>query len=180
MTKTIISACFLSFGLFGCGGGSSSQAPDLSNDADQQPAEVQLAALEGDANSRSSRSDVPVRTVSNSTPKSLDESSESDESAVEVPNKNTPEWSIYQITQLKLRPLIDSDKPVKPEKQAQLRLERNQQIIDLATEAIARTHKDQGKERVFDLAVHHLLEAELQLALAGKKDHIDAIYEHAS
>ena len=108
MTKTITGACLLAFGLFGCGSGSSSPSPNLGGNSDQQPTEVQLAVLEEDANSPSNRGQVPVRTVSKTTPKSLDESSESEDSAVEIPNKNSPEWSIYQITQLKLRPLIDS------------------------------------------------------------------------
>ncbi len=100
------------------------------------------------------------------------------------PKKDSPEWFILQITRLKLRPLGDSVDAFSQtaERQAELRRERNQQLVDLATEAIARTHKekDESKVRVFDLAVHHLLEAELQLALTGDQDHIDAIYEHAS
>ena len=100
------------------------------------------------------------------------------------PKKDSPEWFVLQITRLKLRPLGDSVDAFSQttERQAELRRERNQQLVDLATEAIARTHKDkdESKIRVFDLAVHHLLEAELQLALTGDQDHIDAIYEHAS
>ncbi len=100
------------------------------------------------------------------------------------PKKDSPEWFILQITRLKLRPLGDSVDAFSQtaERQAELRRERNQQLVDLATEAIARTHKekDESKIRVFDLAVHHLLEAELQLALTGDQEHIDAIYEHAS
>lgn len=103
---------------------------------------------------------------------------------IAAPEKNSPEWFILQITRLKLRPLGDDVDAFSqtPERLAELRLERNEQLVNLATEAIARTHKDKSEagQRYFDLAVHHLLEAELQLALAGDKDHIDALYEHAS
>jgi hypothetical protein len=100
-----------------------------------------------------------------------------DDDRIVEPEKNSPEWFILRITQIKLRPLQDADDQ---EKVSQQRRERNQQIVDLATEAIARTHNVKSKERIFDLSVHHLLEAELQLALAGDRDHIDALYEHAS
>jgi hypothetical protein len=100
------------------------------------------------------------------------------------PKKDSPEGFILQITRLKLRPLGDSVDAFSQtaERQAELRRERNQQLVDLATEAIARTHKDkdESKIRVFDIAVHHLLEAELQLALTGDQEHIDALYEHSS
>ncbi len=103
---------------------------------------------------------------------------------IAAPKKDSPEWYILQITRLKLRPLGDDVDAFSqtPEKQAELRRERNEQLVNLATEAIVRTHKNKSEagQRFFDLAVHHLLEAELQLALAGDKDHIDAIYEHAS
>jgi len=107
-----------------------------------------------------------------------------DETRIAAPEKNSPEWFILQITRLKLRPLGDEVDAFSqsPDKQAELRRERNEQLVNLATEAIARTHKNKTEagQRVFDLAVHHLLEAELQLALTGDKEHIDAIYEHAS
>jgi hypothetical protein len=105
-----------------------------------------------------------------------------EETSLAVPDKETPEWFILQITRLRTRPLGDQVDAVTqtPEQLVQLRRERNEQIIELATEAIARTHKDQEKQRVFDLAVHHLLDAEYQLALTGDEDHVKALYEHAS
>ncbi|MGH7201211.1 MAG: TlpA disulfide reductase family protein, partial [Planctomycetaceae bacterium] len=66
------------------------------------------------------------------------------------------------------------------------RRERNERIITLATEIIAQTHDDpQGRDE-FQQAVHHLMEARLQLALQadpqGSDSHsrIDALYEDAA
>jgi hypothetical protein len=107
---------------------------------------------------------------------------EGEETGLTIPEKETPEWFILQITRLRTRPLGDQVDAVTqtPEQLVQLRRERNEQIIEWATEVIARTHKDREKQRVFDLAVHHLLDAEYQLALTGDEDHVNALYEHAS
>ncbi len=61
-----------------------------------------------------------------------------------------------------------------------LRRDRNQQIIQLATDAIRQTAKDPAKEPVFLAAVQHLLDARLQLALQGDEDSIEALYDAAN
>jgi len=60
-----------------------------------------------------------------------------------------------------------------------LRRERNQQVIQLATDAIRQTAKDPAKEPVFLAAVQQLLDARLQLALQGDEESINALYEAA-
>ncbi len=167
--------------LTGCGGGSNS-APQ-SQQTTNTTAKHSLTPEDGVDLPDSNDGVVPASGIGKS-PKPA--SSDEDDSDFDrsQPAKDSPEWFILQITRLKLRPLGDSVDAFSQtaERQAELRRERNQQLVDLATEAIARTHKekDEAKVRVFDLAVHHLLEAELQLALTGDQDHIDAIYEHAS
>lgn len=136
-----------------------------------------------DEESQSGSGVVPTSAVGES-PKKPVADEDDGELKIAAPQKDSPEWFILQITRLKLRPLGDDvdNFSQTPEKQAELRRERNEQLVNLATEAIARTHKDKSEagQRHFDLAVHHLLEAELQLALAGDKEHVDALYEHAS
>ena len=166
--------------LTGCGGGSNPESP--SQQATNQNTVKQPFVPDGGADLVDPDGKVVPASGVDSSPKTVESSG--DDSEIVPPEKDSPEWFILQITKLKLRPLGDSvDEFSKtPERQAELRRERNLQLIDLSTEAIARTHKskDEAKIRVFDLAVHHLLEAELQLALTGDQDHIDAIYEHAS
>ena len=168
--------------LTGCGGGSNpaSQSQQTTNPT---TAKHSLAPTDGLDLPDSNRGVVPASGIGQS-PKKAGSGEDDSEFDRDQPKKDSPEWFILQITRLKLRPLGDSVDAFSQtaERQAELRRERNQQLVDLATEAIARTHKekDESKIRVFDLAVHHLLEAELQLALTGDQDHIDAIYEHAS
>jgi thiol-disulfide isomerase/thioredoxin len=168
--------------LAGCGGGSNPAAPK--DRAGEVPTESRLLKLdEPDGETLSERRVVPTSGTRQPAKETADTEDEA-ELKIAAPEKDSPEWFILQLTRLKLRPLGDDvDAFAKnPERQAELRRERNEQLVNLATEAIARTHKDKTEagQRFFDLAVHHLLEAELQLALAGDKDHIDALYEHAS
>lgn len=169
--------------LVGCGGGATQEQT-----ADPQPtANQSLAEIAQDEPAVSS--DEPNGVIPASATKPAKKSPSDDDDSdfkTATPDKDTAEWFILQITQLKLKPLGNPKRTQDQslERQAELRRERNEQLVELATEAIARTHQDarqdEAKQRVFDLAVHHLLEAELQLALAGEKDHIDALYEHAS
>lgn len=166
--------------LTGCGGGT---PPPSQSTTNTDTAKQSLAPGEGSDPIKPDRKVVPASGMGQ-LPKKANSGDEESELDLAQPEKDSPEWFILKITQLKLRPLGDSVDAVSQtaERQAELRRERNQQLVDLATEAIARTHqeKDKSKIRVFDLAVHHLLEAELQLALTGDQDHIDSLYEHAS
>jgi len=166
--------------LSGCGGDSGSK-PHAEKKLDTTTRQASPALAMNDDETPETGGVVPTSAIGEPSQKSdVDE----DETRIAAPEKNSPEWFILQITRLKLRPLGDEVDAFSqsPDKQAELRRERNEQLVNLATEAIARTHKNKTEagQRVFDLAVHHLLEAELQLALTGDKEHIDAIYEHAS
>lgn len=168
--------------LAGCGGGSNSTPPkEQTNQSSSTSRLLTFDELEDVPNS--AKGIVPA-SGTRKPEKSAVDADDDGELKTAAPEKDTPEWFILQLTRLKLRPLGDDvDAFTKnPERQAELRRERNEQLVNLATEAIARTHKDKSEagKRFFDLAVHHLLEAELQLALAGDKEHIDALYEHAS
>lgn len=168
--------------LTGCGGGSSSTSP-VEQTTDTATTKKTHALTIDEEELQSGSGVVPTSAVGKP-PKKTVADEDDGELKIAAPQKDSPEWFILQITRLKLRPLGDDVDAFSqtPEKQAELRRERNEQLVNLATEAIARTHKDKTEagQRFFDLAVHHLLEAELQLALAGDKDHVDAIYEHAS
>jgi len=121
------------------------------------------------------------------------------------PAEGTPEWLLREIQRIRLLPfpsMEDEDgtpdaktataegpgdaAPTKPsdaeERMAQVRTirrDRNQEVVKLATGALAQTAKDPAKEAVFNTAVHHLLDAHLQLALQGDEQSIGALYEAA-
>jgi hypothetical protein len=101
---------------------------------------------------------------------------EPDQKFVE-PSAGTPERTVLEITRLQVKPWPKSDDV---DLLRTARAERNRQIIKLAGEAIEATHNVPGKQQVFTTAVHHLMEARMQLALAGEQSDIDALYEDAA
>lgn len=117
------------------------------------------------------------------------------------PTEGTPEWLIREIQRIRLLPfpsmdptdggedggeeapqVVPTKSPAVEERLAQirsLRRERNLEVVKLATGALAQTAKDPAKDVVFHAAVHHLLDAHLQLALQGDEESIAALYEAA-
>lgn len=107
-----------------------------------------------------------------------DEKDDKDDKAeIVVPKTGTPESLVHEATKLLL------EAPPKTEDVALLkqhRKEKNEKIVKLSQQAIAQTHKDPEKERLFNLAVHNLMEARTQLALAGDPEHIDLLNDDAA
>lgn len=98
------------------------------------------------------------------------------EPAIEAPKEGTPDWCVREAVRLKLEP------PPKTEDVEQLRTfrrERNQKIISLCEQAIAKVHENKEQVRLFNLAVRNLLDARLQLAMGGAAEDIDALYTDA-
>ncbi|MCA8983273.1 MAG: TlpA family protein disulfide reductase [Planctomycetaceae bacterium] len=95
-------------------------------------------------------------------------------------SSGTPEWDIRQIAAIlaeaRKAQLADGNAG----KQATLSDEQNRRIVALATHAISQTHSRPEKELVFNAAVHSLVDARLNLALAGDRVSLDAIYQDAS
>jgi tetratricopeptide (TPR) repeat protein len=89
----------------------------------------------------------------------------------------TPEFTLREIAQLKCQPNPKTDDP------AQLRAHRktlNEKIIKLAGVVIEQTHNDKKRERVFEVAVNYMLDARLELAEQGDKEHIADLYDDAA
>lgn len=168
--------------LMGCGGGPGA-VPPIDQNVESAPLRKSLGSEFDETGIADDGGIVPTSGIGKPLQNSVVDNADAD-LKVATPEKDSPEWFILQMTRLKLRPLGDDVDALTqtPETLAELRRERNEQLVNLATETIARTHKNKSEagRRYFDLAVHHLLEAELQLALTGDKEHIDAIYEHAS
>ena len=93
--------------------------------------------------------------------------------------QGSPEWIIREIARLRATPPDVVRQPVagQPAQVEQFRLpdeqveteqrRRAEQTIQLATEAIAKTHRNKESEQLFNHAVHYLTEARAELALAG-------------
>lgn len=98
-------------------------------------------------------------------------------SQVKPPEEGTAQWFVWSILNLKAQPFPQTQDPAAL---AAARQERNDEIIALATQAIAKSHGDEKLADFFDEAVHHLMEARLQLALGGDREDIDALYSDAA
>ena len=92
------------------------------------------------------------------------------------PEKGSPRWLVLQMTQLRMQPFPETDDI---EKQREARRTRNQEIVKLAEEAIAKTHQDPELEAVFNVAVHRLMESLLALSLQGDQESIDSLFSFA-
>src|SRR5262249_1536891 len=96
-----------------------------------------------------------------------DEKDDADDQEIVAPKKRPPEWLAHEPPRLMLAP------PPKTEDVEILkkhRQERNEKIIQLSQKAIEEVHGDKEKVRLFNAAVHNLLEARLQMALTGDAD----------
>lgn len=65
------------------------------------------------------------------------------------------------------------------EERRRLRKERNDEVVRLATECMVKTNKNAEQEQFFNAAVHHLLDARMQLALQGDREQMEGIYDAA-
>ena len=103
------------------------------------------------------------------------------------PQEGSPEWILKQIKELRIsgttgnRPSTEAntDDDLDQEQLEQRRAarrERNLKIIDLCTEVIKITHDNRAQESSFNEAVHHLLQARLQLAYQGQAEDVDKLY----
>lgn len=115
-----------------------------------------------------------------------------DTSPVEIEelDKGSPEWLLREMTRLRTAPL-DKVRKVDPKTKAaevitlspqqaeQERLRRQHEIIELAQQAIGKTHQNPAAEKLFNNAVHYLAEARAQLALAGDRQQADLMSEDA-
>lgn len=93
-----------------------------------------------------------------------------------APEKGSPEWLLEEIVRIRVEPF---PKETDLKKITGIQAQRNRRIVGLASEVVRQTHGDANQEKSFASAVRHLLEARLQLALHGDRDHIDALYEDA-
>jgi len=143
----------------------------------------------GAAATASSEDRQGLPTASIGTPKSKAKSADDEEEEDEADDpadaeaakvelkEGSPEWCIREATRLRLEapPKTDDVEKLKAH-----RKERNEKIVEYCQKAIAQVHADKEKERMFTAAVHHMLEARLQLATAGDRDSVDALYEDAA
>lgn len=106
---------------------------------------------------------------------------------------STAEWAIHEILRRRLQPApggkADKDGKIQQVSVSEINAyhrQRNQEIVKLAEQAIAKTHDDPAQEATFSTAVHHLMEAQLQLAIQvsdledpAHKEAVNTLYKNA-
>lgn len=92
------------------------------------------------------------------------------------PEAGSVEAALRDMTRLRLAPPPETEDI---EKLKADRKTRNEKIVALAQDVITRTHDLPDQERLFNAAVHHLMEARVQLALAGSEAAVESLYGDA-
>lgn len=179
--RSLLVSALASGALWISGCGDNSAAPI----AESQGEPASLSATDGDGRTPSPESvpqqSLPTASISGATDSSLPSTATLDTAANQreqqgPPEEGSPRWLVLQMTQLRMQPFPETDDI---DAQRAARRDRNLEIVELATQAIAKTHTDPELEAVFNVAVHRLMDATLQLALQGDQDSVDALYGHA-
>lgn len=95
-----------------------------------------------------------------------------------APDPDTAEWFVFAIKHYP-RPTDTEPSPLGIKPPADL-ASRDQAMIQYAQKAIGLTFKDKEKQELFSEAAHLLLEARYRLALRGKSEDVDLLYEDAN
>ncbi|MCA8998605.1 MAG: TlpA family protein disulfide reductase [Planctomycetaceae bacterium] len=89
--------------------------------------------------------------------------------------EGTPEWLLLELTKLNASIALDRAQDQLTPKQHRALHE----VIDLATEVIAKTHQDASREQLFNNAVDYLADARMQLAIHGDQQQGDYLSQEA-
>lgn len=92
--------------------------------------------------------------------------------------KGSPQWLIAEMKRLRSQSPATADETDVAKLKA-ARTKQQEDLIQMATEAIVQTHEDPAQAELFTEAVHQLMESRLQLALLGGQENIDALYGDA-
>lgn len=165
-----VALCFASgllLALAGCGTGEAPSAGSTSEGGSPSSVPLPTAAIKSPTASTADDEDEE---------NDLDETGDENAAPAEL-KEGSPEWLVRESTTLRLQP---SPETTDVEQLKLHRKKRNEEIIALCQKAVAQVHNDPEQDRLFTAAVRNMLEARLQLALAGDRDSIDTLYEDAA
>ncbi|MFM7162161.1 MAG: hypothetical protein ACKO3P_17545, partial [Planctomycetaceae bacterium] len=92
------------------------------------------------------------------------------------PAAGSAEWLVREAARLRIEPIPEGTSPADA---ARLVASRQLKVIDLAQRAIAQVHQDKTRQLVFSAAARYLLEARLELAIAGDDEQADLLADEA-
>lgn len=166
--------------LAGCGGG---ETPATTSTAAPAATGAEIPAASPVAKSdppKAESTGTPVKTVSAEKTSRLEADAKaatagepkeaSKEVAGQFPDDEATK-TLREIQQLRISPV-----PTDLDKAKAARRERNEQIIDKATQVLRLLKDDKNRAPQFHLAIGQLLEARFQMALAGNQEDVDLLY----
>ncbi|MDA1013299.1 MAG: TlpA disulfide reductase family protein [Planctomycetota bacterium] len=166
-----LTAC-LTVSVIGCGGGEQS-AEELTEKSTPEINPGEPGSGISDADVKTAKESP---TVSINPPKQQEPSAAAAPSV--VPPKDSPEWFLFAIKNYP-RPGAEKPSPLGLAIPADLTA-RDEAIIRFAQQAIGKSFKDEAKKTLFTDAVHQLLEARYRMALRGKPEDVDLLYDDAN
>ncbi|MBI5761347.1 MAG: redoxin domain-containing protein [Planctomycetales bacterium] len=137
------------------------------------------SAAGNSATGPAANSSLPTASIGNQTARSEDDGDDEPDTDDMQPTElkeGSADWLVRECMRIRIQPPPKTDDVEELRKN---RKERNEQIVQHAQQAIQLTHNDAERERLFSAAIHHLMEARLQLALQGDRDSIDGLYDDA-
>jgi peroxiredoxin len=170
-------ALTVSLGLAGCGSDSASNETASTSAPARGAASGEATPDITAPEAGSPVTDLPAASIASPDLDDPDDLADNESIDFKRPEEGTPEWTILEITKLRLQPFPDSE-DVNVLRQA--RRERNLKIAKLAHDVIALTHENPEKEQVFNVAVHRLMEATWQLAMSGDNEAVTSLYDYAA
>ncbi|MEZ6039033.1 MAG: TlpA disulfide reductase family protein [Planctomycetaceae bacterium] len=115
----------------------------------------------------------PVATITASISSPVSDSEETTNSEVTAPTETPDEVTqlLQKIQQLRVAPV-----PQDIEQARVTRRDRNQQIVDTATNVLRLTMNDEARANQFQQAIGQLLDARFQMALSGTSEDVEQLY----
>ncbi|MHC4876140.1 MAG: redoxin domain-containing protein [Planctomycetota bacterium] len=173
-------ALITSLGITGCGGDAPPESGSTTVSSAGQtlpPSTESTGSNDAALSATSDGSSLPAASINTVDPDDPEDFADNEEIEINRPQPGTPEWTILEITKLRLQAFPETDDVAELRK---ARRERNEQIAKLAHEVIAVTHDAADKEQVFNVAVHRLMEATSQLAMQGDSEAVTELYDFAA
>jgi peroxiredoxin len=177
--------------LSGCGGGSASPEADSSERQTQSsPPVVPPVASIGEQTEETSVVQTAQSSPADVRDDDEDDLDEEDTPSTPEPEKGSPQWILREITRLRTSLMNlqqqaapddtgESETALSPGQAAEERIRRLYRIIDLSTQVVGMTHRDESRQQMFNNAVHYLSDARMQLALLGDDEQAELLKEDA-
>jgi len=169
--------CLTLVALAGCGGGSEPAAEVASQTAAGKPAAKTPPTASIPAQPAAPQKPLSGLEFDEEPEAETDPLEGEDEIELGEPIEGSPEWGLKEIARLRVEPYPETEDV---EELRKARKARNDRIVELAAGVVRQTHQRAEDERLFNVAVHYMLEARLQSALQGDRESIDALYDDAA